>query len=353
MNLFKRKEPVDTSKVAVIGCGQFGSAITHYLDYKGFDTYSYDPNSSTISFLEKNRTLKDYRHVKFSDNVFFTEDISSALDGAGIIFMAVPSQFYRNSLRKINEFINDDTVIINLTKGLEVESSKPMSQLVKEEIDKNFRYVTLAGGMYARDILNDKVVYADIASNDYSLSVELYTKFSSERFFLRPSSNSLGVEIAGPLKNIGAIMVGMAVSLDIGHSGYCGFMCEYEEEAIKIANHFNAKKDFTKLFAWRGDTATTWFDDESRNRTFGKDLVTKLRQGKTVENILKEDEKKGTVEGYYAAKAMYNIAKESQRKYPILCAVYRVLYEGSSPESEIEGLKKLFMTYVERASRFF
>lgn len=350
--LRKKESSINTDKVAVIGAGQFGSAICHYLDTKNFNVFAYDEIKETVARLSQTRFATSYQKTPYSERVLFKDDMNEVVENAGLIFMAVPSQHYRSAARNLNNYVSNNAVIVNLTKGMEIGTSKLMSQIIKEEVHKKHRYAALAGGMYARDVLLDNVIYADIASNDYSLATELFANLSSDSFILSPSDDVIGVEIAGPLKNIGAIMVGIAVSLKIGSSGYCGFMCEYEDEAKRIANHFNSKKGFSDLFAWRGDTMTTWFDPESRNRRFGEHLVLGLKGRDSVEDILKKEEEHGTVEGYYAAKAVYQIAKEAPHKYPILCSIYRTLYEGSSPEKEIDDLKKLFMSKVERVSKY-
>ena len=124
-----------------------------------------------------------------------------------------------------------------------------------------------------------------------------------------------------------------------------------------MAKYFGEKEGFTKLCAWRGDVMTTWFDKESRNRTFGENIILGLNQGENVEQILSEEENKGdkktTIEGYYAAKAIYDIAKEKSDKYPIICGVYNTLFMNSSPENEINKLIALASSNFKRVTDVF
>lgn len=243
--------------------------------------------------------------------------------------MAVPGQFIRGSIKQIVPFIENDLIILNVSKALEGETNKCLSTVVSEEMKEcNFKhyFAALSGGMIAEEVTKNCPIAADIACEDLEVAKLLKSLFKSKTFRIEVTTDVLGVELAGALKNVVAIGAGFFDGLDMDTSSKAAYVSSISREMRELAIALGGQKETFEIggHAWAGDLLTTCFG-KSRNRYFGE-LIGK---GNTVEKALEilESEKKRS-EGYITARSFYLIAKEKKLETPLLERVYKVLFES-------------------------
>ena len=237
-------------KLAIIGTGMFGFALSRYLGkkYIGKDTFTivaYDINKKLIEHLKKYREhLYHFRGKKLPDNVQLTTDKREAVNNADIIIMAVVSQAVRETLREIRRYLKDDVVIVHTAKALEIGTAKTFSEVTREELEgyvDNYKVAKLSGGTFAEDLVNEAPLGADIACEDLSVLEKLQRLFHSNTLRVYSNTDLIGVEYAGAFKNVIAILAGMVNGLGLPYGSETHLISRAAKEAKDIAIALGAK----------------------------------------------------------------------------------------------------------------
>lgn len=326
--------------VGVIGAGMFGFPFANYVACKGHNVKIFDSNTKVIDYIKKNKHHPiHFKDISIHENVILSNNLEDIVEKSTLLIMAVPSQVVRRASRDIAKYINSDKIILNLAKGLELDTNKRLSQVMNEEFDKSKHFVhlaTLSGGMLASEFANEKPLFADIASNDISIAIALKSMLSSNRLFLKPTNDLVGTEIAGSIKNVIAIAYGMGDSLGYSISTLSGLITSASHEIMGLAYKLGAKRKtfLSSSYSWNSDLITTCLGS-SRNKLFGQkiielDSVLKAKQYMAQNNL--------TVEGIYSARAFYDISKQLNKKIPIINQVYKIIYNGKSPKKSVTDL---------------
>jgi glycerol-3-phosphate dehydrogenase (NAD(P)+) len=327
------------TKIAVLGAGQFGFYIAKYLGEQGFsNVHVYDTDEKVIDSLKKTGFHPiQFSGAKLPDSVKPETHIRECVSEAEIVFAAIPAQFMRTAIRSARQYIKSGASIINVAKALEKDSDKRMDEIFKEELEGVKHYaVSMAGGMLASEGVKGDPLTADIACSDINIARELASLLKSSRLKLNPISDIIGVELAGALKNVYAIIGGMFQGLGYGISSVSALISECAEEGRRFAVEYGTdEKTFsTGSHAWLADLITTFMG--GRNSMFGQEIGRGLSPETALEKMKLSG--KGTVEGYATAKVIYDLLKEDIINYPILREIYFVLYEGKNPEKAISDL---------------
>ncbi|MDM8533562.1 NAD(P)H-dependent glycerol-3-phosphate dehydrogenase [Clostridiaceae bacterium HSG29] len=317
--------------IAVIGSGSWGTALANLLSIKGNDVKVWGRNIDYMKEINKTKINRKYLpNAKLNEILEFSSDIDYVLKDCEIIVFAVASQAVKKVLEKYKNLIGNQ-VIVNVAKGIDIESLKTISQIVKEILPEN-RYVVLSGPSHAEEVslkMPTTIVSASEKREDAEFIQDLFTTD-----YLRVYSNPdvIGVEVAGSLKNIIAIGAGISDGLGYGDNAKAALMTRGILEIAKLGMILGGKEDTFKGLTGIGDLIVTCTSMHSRNRKCG----ILLGKGKSLEEAVKEIGM--VVEGASTIKAAYKLAEKHDVYMPITKELYRILYENKDPRDSVDKL---------------
>ena len=316
-------------KVAVIGSGAWGTALAIRLCKNGHDVTVWTFEKELIEEMTVTRRNPRLPGAVLPEGLKISGDYASA-KGAELVVMASPSFPARAVCRGVKEFIDPGAVVVSVTKGLEDGSHKRMSQVVAEEIGREV--VALTGPSHAEEVSLDMPTGLLAACQDQQKAEFVQNAFMSDVLRVYTSPDPVGAELGAALKNVIALCAGIADGLGCGDNTKAMLMTRGLTETARLGVALGAHKDTFAGLAGVGDLIVTCCSMHSRNRRAG----ILIGQGKSAQEAMKEVG--AVVEGYYAAKAAYELGKAQGVDMPITEAAYKVLYEGLDVNETFHGL---------------
>ena len=199
-------------KVAVLGGGSFGTVLANLAASNGFNVSLWVRDSDQALRINSEGANTSYHpELKLSENIVASDNLNEVLENAEIIFIATPSIIFENIVDRISEFIDPNSFIISCTKGILGDPYRSLSEIISLKL-KN-KIGVLSGPNLAKEIAENKLAGTVIASSDEDLLIKVKSVLSSKHFKIYSSNDMQGVELAGALKNIYAVVCRMAESL--------------------------------------------------------------------------------------------------------------------------------------------
>jgi glycerol-3-phosphate dehydrogenase (NAD(P)+) len=345
------------NNITIIGAGAFGFAITKHLssitkdkeDYHFYDKYQnsnifiYDVDKDVINYMKENRSQKNFFPNTFlNDSVIPTTDLEYAISNSDLIIIAIPTQFIRGFLVNAKQYLREDVVILNCSKGFEISTGKLISDLVQEElVESNIKpvFATLSGGMIASEFVDNLGIFgAEIACENKEIGIELQKLFSSRNLRIYLNDDVKGVECAGALKNVISIASGIVDGLGYPYGSKTMIVALGGQEIMNLSIKLGAREHTFNLFTQAfGNDYMMSATGNTRNRYLGELLGQGLSSQEAMEVLRKE---KKTAEGYYTAKAAFELSKKYNLKTPIIDDVYKILYENMDAELLVKHIMK-------------
>lgn len=325
-------------KIAVIGAGSWGTAISCVLCQKGKETYLWGHSPEHINCLQKERKNSKYLpDFSFPENLFPTDNLSLAVKDCDIICMVVPSHAYRKVFKKLIKTINCNCTIVSAVKGIENESLMSMTELMEEEytlagITTKIEFAVLSGPSFAREVANLTPTAVTIGCKDLAIAQRIQREFVTDIFRVYASSDVKGLEISAAFKNIIAIATGICDGLGYGLNTRAALITRGLAEITRYGLKMKADPMTFSGLSGLGDLILTCTGDLSRNRTVGL----KLGQGKKLDTIL--DEMEMVAEGVKTTLSGYKLAKKNRVDMPILEQVYKIIYENKDCSKAVKDL---------------
>ncbi|XP_021861590.1 glycerol-3-phosphate dehydrogenase [NAD(+)] 2, chloroplastic isoform X2 [Spinacia oleracea] len=325
-----------TQKVVVLGGGSFGTAMAaHVAGRKAEMEVNMLGNllHSTFSYFHGSKYFPNH---KLPENLIATTDAKSALQGADFCLHAVPVQFTASFLESIVDYVDPGLPFISLSKGLELNTLRMMSQIIPQAL-KNPRqpFVALSGPSFASELMNKLPTAMVVASRDKKLVNQVQQLLASERLRINTSSDVTGVEIAGALKNVLAIAAGIVVGMELGNNSMAALVAQGCSEIRWLAKKMGANSATLTGLSGTGDIMLTCFVNLSRNRTVG----VRLGSGEKLEDILSSMNQ--VAEGVTTAGAVISLAQKYNVKMPVLTAVARIIDNELTPQAAVLELMSL------------
>lgn len=319
-------------KVAVIGSGSWGCALSAVLAENGNDVCLW-------SYLkEKSEMLRDNRENKkklpgliLPEGISYTSDLQTAVSGREIIVVVTPSGAVGETAEKMKPYVERDTIVVCASKGFDPKTQKTMTQTVEEHIPF-VRTAVLSGPSHAEEVAERKPTTLVAASGDSTVAEILQDLFMTEYLRIYTSYDVLGVELGGALKNIFALCAGISDGLGLGDNAKAALMTRGMTELARLGTAMGASLSTFSGLSGMGDLIVTCTGIHSRNRRAG----VLIGQGKPLKDALKEVDM--VVEGVYAAKEAVKLAGRFGVEMPITEQVYRVLFKGVSPNEAVRAL---------------
>ncbi|MCV7316096.1 NAD(P)H-dependent glycerol-3-phosphate dehydrogenase [Mycolicibacillus parakoreensis] len=323
---------IRTPKVVVLGGGSWGTTVASICARRG-PTLQWVRSAETAEDINTHHRNTRYlgEEVVLSDTLRATTDFTEAARCADVIVMGVPSHGFRGVLTELAAELRPWVPVVSLVKGLEQGTNLRMSQIVEEVLPGHPAGI-LAGPNIAREVAEGYAAAAVLAMPDQHLAANLAGLFRTKRFRTYTTDDVVGVEMAGALKNVYAIAVGMGYSLGIGENTRAMVMARAVREMSKLGEAMGGQRDTFAGLAGMGDLIVTCTSKRSRNRHVGE----QLGSGKTVEEIIAAMNQ--VAEGVKAASVIMEFAGKYGLNMPIAREVDGVINHGSTVEQAYRGL---------------
>jgi glycerol-3-phosphate dehydrogenase (NAD(P)+) len=320
-------------RVAVIGAGSWGTAVAALAAAHG-PVRLWARRAETAAAINEHRRNETYLpELELPPSLQATGDLEEALDRAEAIVMAVPSHGFREVLRDALPFVPSGVPIVSLTKGIEQQSLRRMTEVVLQELDHAPRRVgVLTGPNLAREIAAGQPAASVIAMQDEWEAERLQGLFMGPTFRVYTNPDVIGCESAGALKNVMAIAAGMAHGLGYGDNSKAALITRALAELTRLGVAMGGSPLTFAGLAGMGDLVATCTSDQSRNRRVGASLG----EGKTIDEIVSE--MRMVAEGVKTTAAVLELASAHEVEMPIASMVGAVLYDGLKPADMVGRL---------------
>jgi len=316
-------------RVSIIGAGNMGTAMALVLAGNGYDVKCWDFNEKVVKDINEHHENKIYMPgLCLPKSIGATSDIKKAVYYANVLFFSVPSQHLRTTLRMIPKEDLDFEIIVNCAKGIDLETGQFMSQIVEEELAPHAHEViaSLSGPSIANEIASKNLTAVMISSKNEKVLTFLKKTLESDYFRVRTSTDVIGTELGGVMKNIYSIAIGLSDTLFNSTNTRALLLTEGLSEMAILGGKLGTTKGVFYGLSGIGDLLATCLSEESRNYRFGRFMA----KGKSV----KEAEKavNQVVEGYSATMAISKLAKKYKVKLPLCENMYEILYNEKDPK---------------------
>lgn len=311
-------------KIAVLGGGSFGTAMANLSSKNGCQVTLWVRDKRSVKSMQKTHINKKYLpDHKLDERLQFTHDLQAAVKGKDLIFVAVPSSAFRETLQKIAPFISAQA-IVSLTKGMEKDTFALMSDVIADELP-NVAFGVMSGPNLAKEIMNNMPSATVIASQSAALRLAVQKALHSAFFRVFASDDLIGVELGGALKNIYAIAMGMAAAYDIGENTKAMILTR----ALAEMSRFGVKAGANPLtflgLSGVGDLYATCSSTLSRNYQIGN----MLGRGMSLDQAIKKLGQ--TAEGINTIQQVNEKAMKEGIYMPITHALHDIIYEDKAP----------------------
>lgn len=322
-------------RVAVIGGGSWGTALANVLAGNSHDTVLWVHDTELVAEINQRHMNPLFLPgIPLCPALVCTENLTNALSGRDLVLMVTPVQVMRGVLDRARGLIDPDAVIVNASKGIELESLKTVSQICAEFFGERFleRYVALSGPTFAREVAQGLPSLIVAASRVESCARKVQTAFSNPTFRAYTNSDVIGVELGGAVKNVIAIAAGICDGLGFGHNARAALITRGLAEMNRLGLAMGAQAATFAGLAGMGDLVLTCTGDLSRNRTVGF----KLGQGMRLKDILAE--MRMVAEGVKTAESVFQLSRKLGVEMPIVEKAYQILHEDKPAKQAVTEL---------------
>lgn len=322
-------------RIAVIGGGSWGTALSIIAGRAGHHVRIWSRNAYVVEQINREHLNTTYlsSHA-IPETVEATGDLREALQHAEFVLLASPSHVTRDLIAQMLPQLEPQMVFISATKGIEVESGKRISQILRDMLEVHFepRFVCLSGPSFAQEVAAGQptAIVAASASIRYSRLVQEELSFQNLRIYT--NTDVVGTELGGSVKNVMAVAAGMVAGLGLGSNSVAALITRGLAEVARLALAQGARMETLMGLAGMGDLVLTCTGGLSRNRYVGQELG----KGRTLPEIV--GGMREVAEGVKTTRAVKRLAEQLGVEMPITNEVHAVLYEGKSVRDAADEL---------------
>jgi glycerol-3-phosphate dehydrogenase (NAD(P)+) len=270
--------------------------------------------------------------IRLPAHLNVTADIATALDGAGVVVMAAPSHGTRDIARMAAPFIEPETIVVSATKGIEQHTLFRMSEILEQELGPSLRLAVVSGPSFAAELARELPTAVSVASLDEQVVAVVQAGFRAPYFRLYGTSDIVGVEIGGALKNVIAIAAGLVEGLGLGHNALAGLITRGLAEISRLACAAGARPETLSGLTGLGDLVLTCTSTPSRNRRVGIELA----HGRPLQDII--DGTRMVAEGVRTTRAALDLGVRHGVELPIAAQVAELLAGRKDPRTALSEL---------------
>jgi glycerol-3-phosphate dehydrogenase (NAD(P)+) len=326
----------DVARVAVIGAGSWGTALAALLAGKGHRVvlWSYEPEVALR--INRDRRSPYLPDAQLPDALTVVDDIEAAVSGAELVVSVSPSQFVRQVMTGAAPHMRDDAILVSASKGIELGSLLRMDEVLSEAVPGDImeRFAVLSGPSFAHEVAAEAPTAVVVAGRSESVATTVQSVFQTSYFRVYTTTDVVGVELGGALKNVIALAAGVAAGLGFGHNTGAALITRGLAEMTRLGVAMGARRETFYGLAGMGDLVLTCTGSLSRNRTVGY----RLGQGERLEDILAD--MNAVAEGVRTSEAVFELSRRHGVEMPITEEVHAILHEGRSPSDALAALMR-------------
>ncbi|MGD0800029.1 MAG: NAD(P)H-dependent glycerol-3-phosphate dehydrogenase [Terracidiphilus sp.] len=325
------------SRIIVVGNGGWGTAIALSLHRRGghqITLWSHSPREAKLIADAGENTLF-LPGYPIPAEIAVTAD-ETTVSEAEIIVSVVPSEFLRPTLARLRPHLHSGQIIVSASKGVEDRSYLRMSEVIAASLAETGLKLpigALSGPSFAPEVAQAQPTAVTVAFEDAAIAVRIQQEFSSETLRIYTSTDLIGVELGGALKNVIAIAAGVAAGVGLGYNPAAALMTRGIAEITRLAVVCGGRRETLAGLSGVGDLVLTCTGSLSRNRTVGQ----ALGQGRKLPEILESLGGK-VAEGVLTTRAALGLARRHQIEMPITEQMELILDEGKDPREAIKAL---------------
>ena len=317
--------------VAVLGGGSFGTVLANLAASNGYNVSLWVRDSEQALRINSEGANTTYHpELKLSPNIVASDNLKEVLNNKSIIFIATPSIVFEQITVRISDYIDEKPYLVSCTKGILDEPFRPLSEVISSKLKNTIG--VLSGPNLAKEIADEKIAGTVIASPNENLIDIVKSVLSSETFKIYSSNDMQGVEMAGALKNIYAVVCGMAESLKVGENAIGLILTRSMAEMSRFAVAKGANPITFLGLSGMGDLVATCMSTLSRNYQLGFNIGSGMSLSQAKDNVGQVAEGVRTLEV---------VLKESSKldiKMPLVESMYNIIYNDASPKTLIDDL---------------
>jgi len=321
--------------IGIIGAGGWGIALAKLLSDKGEQVTLWCHGAESYRELLENRESRTYlAGILLPSSIKFTRSIGTAVTDKSLIICAVPSHTVRGVMASASSYVSSQATVLCGTKGLEEESLKTMGEVLAEIFGdpQRQRHAFLSGPTFAIEVARGLPAAVTVAARHEDIARDIQEIMSTRNFRVYTSTDIVGVQMGGVIKNIIAIAAGISDGLNLGHNARAALITRGLAEMTRLAIRMGADPMTLAGLPGLGDLVLTCAGDLSRNRKVGIQIA----QGKSVQEITQGT--RMVAEGIRNTRSVYMLARKLGAEMPIVEQMYKVIHEGKKPAEAVRDL---------------
>ena len=320
-------------KIAILGAGSWGTALAILAARNGCQTLLWGHNPEHMQALATERqNIRYLPNLPFPDNLQVTSALSDVATFSNLILICVPSHAFKKTLINLKPYSSSNIQIAWASKGFNPDDGCLLHEIVAEIFTEQTPAAILSGPTFAREVAANLPTALTIASAQPDFAKQLSAILHGGLFRIYTSSDVIGVEVGGAVKNVLAIAAGIADGLGFGANTRAALITRGLNEIIRLGVVLGGKQETFMGLAGLGDLILTCTDNQSRNRRFGLALGLGKNRNDAIQEIGQE------IEGISAARETFLLAKKYGIEMPITEQTYKVLYEDLAPLTAVQNL---------------
>ncbi len=315
-------------QISVIGAGSWGTTLSILLHFNGHNVCLWEYDKKYATQINKTRENKIYLPgIKIPDEIQITHSLKDACSNKHMIVIAVPSQFVRSVLIEMKNFNFKDVTFVNVSKGIEKNSHLRMDEIIKEVLPQvNPELIGVLSGPSHAEEVSKRIPTVVVASSiNENTAKHIQGTFITSYFRVYSSTDIIGVELGGALKNIIAIGAGICDGAGFGDNTKAAIITRGLHEIASLGIKLGAERETFSGLSGMGDLIVTCNSKHSRNRFVGE----QLGKGKKLKEILNKMDM--VAEGVETCRSAFELAKVNDVSTPIISSVYQILFEDKDP----------------------
>ena len=317
--------------ITVVGGGSWGTAMAALLAEHGHAVTMWALEPEVVEAVnERNENPIFHPGVDLPPALRADTGLETAVDGAELIVMAVPTQFTRRVAEQLRGSLTPTTPIVSLSKGIESGTLLRPTEVIDDALGGHQAVGVLSGPNLAREIVRGQPASTVLAFADIELAHALQPVFSGRRFDVYTNDDVTGCELGGSIKNVIAVAAGMAAGLDQGHNSISALVCRGLVEMARLGTALGARPETFLGLAGQGDLVATCLSEDSRNHRFGRELA----KGRSVEEISRDTNM--VAEGVKSVDNLLELARRVDVETPLMNLVRAVVAGQATPAAALE-----------------
>lgn len=318
------------SKILIYGAGTWGVALANLLSYNGHNVKVYARNSEQVDKLNNTHIYEKLNNAHINENIIFYDNIEYAIKDVDMIIIAVPSVAFRESFKKIVHYIDENKIIISVTKGMEEGTLYTMSEIIEDELIKNKIYndniVALSGPTHAEEVIKGLPTVIVSASKNENASKKVQDAFMNDYFRVYTNIDIKGVQVCAAFKNVIAIASGILSGLGYGDNIRAALITRGLTEMVRVGEKMGCLKETFYGLSGIGDMIVTATSMNSRNFRFGKLIGSGINKNVALNEIGM------VVEGVNFLTTAMEISKKYNVELPITEGINDVINNNKNPK---------------------